>query len=166
MVRVAMLSYWHVHAKDYTRQAQEHPDLDIVALHGASIDENAEITLMHVVETPWMNIGLERDWLAESRASKLEHREELQIERELESEGEAVLDSARELLTRQGMSVSTIIEEGNPATEILGQAEAADYDLILLGTTGASDVKHEMLGSVSAKVAGQSPCSVVVVKEW
>ncbi|MFD0677866.1 MULTISPECIES: Gfo/Idh/MocA family protein [unclassified Paenibacillus] len=32
MIRVAMLSFWHVHAKDYARQAIEHPDTEIVAL--------------------------------------------------------------------------------------------------------------------------------------
>ncbi|GCE26254.1 dehydrogenase [Dictyobacter alpinus] len=31
MIRVAMLSFWHVHARDYTRQALEHPDTQIVA---------------------------------------------------------------------------------------------------------------------------------------
>lgn len=31
MIRVAILSFWHVHAKDYTRDAQEHPDVEIVA---------------------------------------------------------------------------------------------------------------------------------------
>jgi predicted dehydrogenase len=38
MIRVALLSYWHVHAKDYARQAAEHPDTEIVALW----DENPE----------------------------------------------------------------------------------------------------------------------------
>lgn len=38
MVRVAMLSYWHVHAADYTRQAQAHPDTEIVAVW----DENEQ----------------------------------------------------------------------------------------------------------------------------
>ncbi len=32
MIRVAMLSYWHVHAWDYTRQAKEHADTEIVAV--------------------------------------------------------------------------------------------------------------------------------------
>lgn len=32
MIRVAMLSYWHVHAWDYTRQAKDHPDAEIVAV--------------------------------------------------------------------------------------------------------------------------------------
>lgn len=31
MIRVAMLSFWHVHAKDYSRQALEHPETQIVA---------------------------------------------------------------------------------------------------------------------------------------
>lgn len=31
MIRVAMVSFWHVHARDYTRQALEHPDVEIVA---------------------------------------------------------------------------------------------------------------------------------------
>ncbi len=32
MIRVAMLSFWHVHARDYARQAQEHPQTEIVAV--------------------------------------------------------------------------------------------------------------------------------------
>ncbi len=32
MIRIAMLSYWHVHAWDYTRQAQEHPEVTIAAV--------------------------------------------------------------------------------------------------------------------------------------
>lgn len=38
MIRVALLSYWHVHAGDYARQAAEHPDTEIVAVW----DENPE----------------------------------------------------------------------------------------------------------------------------
>ncbi|GAA4837151.1 Gfo/Idh/MocA family oxidoreductase [Paenibacillus vulneris] len=32
MIRVAMLSFWHVHANDYARQATEHPNTEIVAV--------------------------------------------------------------------------------------------------------------------------------------
>lgn len=38
MIRVAMLSFWHVHGKDYARQAEEHPDTQIVAVW----DEDSE----------------------------------------------------------------------------------------------------------------------------
>lgn len=32
MIRIGKISYWHVHAWDYTKQAQEHPDAQIVAV--------------------------------------------------------------------------------------------------------------------------------------
>jgi 1,5-anhydro-D-fructose reductase (1,5-anhydro-D-mannitol-forming) len=38
MIRVAMVSFWHVHARDYARQASEHPATEIVA----AWDESAE----------------------------------------------------------------------------------------------------------------------------
>ncbi len=31
-IRIGKISYWHVHAWDYTKQAQEHPDTEIVAV--------------------------------------------------------------------------------------------------------------------------------------
>jgi 1,5-anhydro-D-fructose reductase (1,5-anhydro-D-mannitol-forming) len=38
MIRVAMLSFWHVHGKDYAKLAEEHPETEIVAVW----DENPE----------------------------------------------------------------------------------------------------------------------------
>lgn len=38
MIKVAMLSFWHVHAKDYARMASQHPDTEIVAIW----DEDAQ----------------------------------------------------------------------------------------------------------------------------
>lgn len=32
MIKVAMLSFWHVHAKDYAKQVEAHPDTEIVAV--------------------------------------------------------------------------------------------------------------------------------------
>lgn len=32
MIKVAMLSFWHVHAKDYAKQVEGHPDTEIVAV--------------------------------------------------------------------------------------------------------------------------------------
>ncbi|WP_438350497.1 Gfo/Idh/MocA family protein [Paenibacillus sp. FA6] len=37
MIRIGKISYWHVHAWDYTKQAQEHPEAEIVAVW----DENS-----------------------------------------------------------------------------------------------------------------------------
>jgi predicted dehydrogenase len=38
MIRVAMVSFWHVHARDYAKQATEHAETEIVAVW----DENSE----------------------------------------------------------------------------------------------------------------------------
>ncbi len=32
MIRIAMLSFWHVHGKDYARAVEEHPDTEIIAV--------------------------------------------------------------------------------------------------------------------------------------
>jgi len=126
--------------------------------------ESAEVTLMHVVETPWVNLGLEQDWFDQGGETREQMSSEIRLEEELQSEANEIIEDAAEQLTRHGLDVTTVIAEGNPATEILGQAEQGEYDLIVLGASGATDMKHRMLGSVSAKVTGQAPCSVAVVK--
>ncbi|GAA4836529.1 Gfo/Idh/MocA family oxidoreductase [Paenibacillus vulneris] len=42
MIKIAMLSFWHVHAKDYAKQALEHPDTDIVAVWDEDADRGRE----------------------------------------------------------------------------------------------------------------------------
>jgi nucleotide-binding universal stress UspA family protein len=74
-----------------------------------------------------------------------------------------LLEGAQARLAKYNYSVMTLIEEGNPATGILGEA-SGQYDLVVLGAANAMDSKHTMLGRVSAKIAWQSPCSVAVVK--
>jgi nucleotide-binding universal stress UspA family protein len=126
--------------------------------------DSAEITLLHVKETPWIHLGLDRQW-SDFPGDAFDRSDPgIQLEEELQREAEGVLETAHAMLERYDYSVLTAIEEGNPATEILGKAESADYDLIVLGATGLRNTKHGMLGSVSAKVAAQAPCSVAIVK--
>jgi nucleotide-binding universal stress UspA family protein len=80
-------------------------------------------------------------------------------------EADTVVQEARKRLSRYDVSVESIVGEGNPGTEIVGEAEKDDYDLIVIGATGLSDVKHNILGKVSTKVAWAAPCSVLVVKD-
>jgi nucleotide-binding universal stress UspA family protein len=126
--------------------------------------DSAEITLMHVKETPWIHLGLDREWFDSPGDVFDQANPEIQLEGELQREAEEVLEDAQARLAKYNYSVMTLIEEGNPATEILGEAENGQYDLIVLGAADAMDSKHAMLGSVSVKVAWQAPCSVAVVK--
>jgi nucleotide-binding universal stress UspA family protein len=125
---------------------------------------SVEVCLMHVAETPWVQLGLEEDWTTYSEEDK-EKSEAGKMEQELVREGEVVIEQARELLRTHRLSISTVTEEGDPASKILSEAERGQYDLIAVGGTGSRDLKHGMLGSVSAKIAWDAPCSVLIVRE-
>ncbi len=125
---------------------------------------SAEICLMHVAETPWLHLGLEEDWATYSEEDK-DTSEEGVMEKELVREGDAVIEQARKLFHNRHLSLSTRMDQGNPADEILSEAERGQYDLVVIGATGAQDLKHSMLGSVSFKVAWNVSCSVLIVRE-
>ncbi len=123
-----------------------------------------EVTVMHVVETPWVHFGLDRKVFDYPGDAFDRLDPEIQLELEMEREAGNIVESAERQLDGYVLGLKSIIREGNPGTEILGEAETGDYDLIVLGAAGRSDFKHQMLGSVSAKVASQAPCSVAVIK--
>lgn len=124
----------------------------------------AEVTLMHVTETPWIHFGLETEWTTYDDEEK-ERSDAGVLEKEMTREGQVMVEKARDILRPTGAALETLVEEGNPADEILSEAERGQYDLIVLGATGARDLKHSMLGSVSAKIAWNAPCSVLLVRE-
>ena len=129
---------------------------------------DAEVTLMHVVEKPWLRLGMEQEWHVEFERSYKEASElpegEMLFGKELQSEAEQIVEDMRRRLSGLCSSIETRIMEGNPANELLRQAEIGEYDLAVLGATGASDLKHTMLGSVSFKLASYAPCSVAVIR--
>lgn len=126
--------------------------------------ESAELTVMHVVETPWVHLGLSPEWIAYPNEVLDQVEPEIQLEKEMGREAESIVEAAEAQLEGYAFGLSSLIREGSPATEILGEAELGEHDLIVLGATGISGLKHQMLGSVSAKVAAQATCSVAVVK--
>jgi nucleotide-binding universal stress UspA family protein len=128
--------------------------------------QESEVTLIHVIEKPWLRLGLEQDWHDDFESSYLrdESGNENSFRRELQVEAEQILDHARARLSRHCLAVETEILEGNPGNELLSEAEAGEYDLAVVGATGASDLKHTLLGSVSFKLACSAPCSVAVIR--
>lgn len=136
-----------------------------VEVLGALCDLNlAEVCLMYVAETPWLNLESEGDWSTASE-EEMEKSETSVIEKEFVKEGQQLIEDARRLLRHNRLPVSCKVEEGNPADEILAEAERGRYDLVVVGATGNRDVKHRMLGSVSTRIAWDAPCSVLIVKE-
>lgn len=126
--------------------------------------EGSEVCLMHVAETPWLQLGLDQDWESIPDEEK-ESSESGVLEKEFVREGDAIIEDARDRLRAERVSFSTRLDEGNPADEILSEIERGQYDLVVVGATGNRDLKHSMLGSVSSKIAWNAPCSVLIVRE-
>ena len=131
--------------------------------------DGAQVTLMHIIEKPWLRLNLEQEWDAElQRAYAGEAPEKAETEElfgtELRREAEQIIEDARDMLEASEVSIEPRIEEGLPGNELLHEAEVGDYDWVVIGATGVSDLKHTILGSVAFKLAWTAPCSVAVVR--
>lgn len=124
--------------------------------------QEAEITLLHIVETPWLHPGPDQEWLGYEEDNQERIDPVAQIQEVFVKEGEALLQAAWEQLP-QGPAVLTRVREGIPGDEILSEVESGAYDLVVAGASGSHDLKHKILGSVSGKVAWNAPCSVLLI---
>jgi nucleotide-binding universal stress UspA family protein len=137
--------------------------LDALNALSAYLDIHAlDITLMHVVEAPWTALDSEASE-EETPADGVSGYHE-QLLAELRKEADEIIDRGLRLLSRWDSPVTTIIEEGVPALELTSHIEEGNYDLVVIGATGNSDMKHALLGSVSHRIAWNAPCSVLVVR--
>ncbi len=121
----------------------------------------AEITLVYVAETPWLHAGPDQEWLGYEEKTEVQIDPQARSQGVVTKEGQDVLIAAREQLS--DAAITTVMREGIPAEEILSETENGSYDLVVVGASGSSDMKHKILGSVSAKVAWNAPCSVLLV---
>jgi nucleotide-binding universal stress UspA family protein len=62
------------------------------------------------------------------------------------------------------VDVDTTIEVGRPANTIVGYAEEADVDHVVMGSHGRSGVTRILLGSVAETVIRRSPVPVTVAR--
>ncbi len=75
-------------------------------------------------------------------------------------------DAAANMLRGAGLTVSTVIKEGDPKRVLVAEAAEWGADCIFVGSTGFSNrFERFLLGSVSAAVAARAHCSVEVVRE-
>lgn len=74
------------------------------------------------------------------------------------------LAAAAARLSDAGLEAQTVLKVGNPAEEIINTAEEGDYDLILIGGTGAHRALRFLMGSVSDRVVRHASRPVMVVR--
>jgi nucleotide-binding universal stress UspA family protein len=76
--------------------------------------------------------------------------------------GESILSDA--VAKAKGLKLNTQLEFGNPAETIIEITEKGNYDLIVVGSRGLSNVKRFFLGSVSDNVSHHAKCSVLIAR--
>jgi nucleotide-binding universal stress UspA family protein len=75
---------------------------------------------------------------------------------------DADVEYARRFLGARGITAAPKLAHGDPADEILREAETGAYDVLVVGTRELGAIVGTLLGSVSRKVLEHAPCPVIV----
>ncbi|NPV51096.1 MAG: universal stress protein [Candidatus Methanofastidiosum sp.] len=75
-----------------------------------------------------------------------------------------ILEGAYKLMMKFGFDAKTKARSGNPADEILREAEEENYELIVMGQYGFSKSNKASLGKVASIVVKNSKIPVLIVK--
>ncbi|HSB31100.1 MAG TPA: universal stress protein [Candidatus Sulfobium mesophilum] len=81
----------------------------------------------------------------------------------LRAEGERIVAEIKKIAAEEDTYIKTIIEEGTPFDTIIDTAEEGNYDLIVMGRQGMQRVEKALVGSVTARVIGNSQRDVLVI---
>jgi len=76
---------------------------------------------------------------------------------------EKILKKAEGIFTGQGVDFELETIAGLPGDVLTNQAKTKDYDLIIMGSHGHSDIAGLFLGSVTHKVLNTIYCPVLIV---
>jgi len=74
------------------------------------------------------------------------------------------LARAASTLAAAGVPSDTMLKVGNPAEEIISAGDEGEFDLILIGRTGAHGAIRFLMGSVSDRVVRHANRPVMVVR--
>jgi len=119
--------------------------------------KGSEVALLAVVDTvmrintdpsqpsvmKWIEVGEEKNW----------------------DQVREVFEPAAEKLRASGLHAEVLIRRGNPADQILEEADTWGADSILVGAKGARGIERLLLGSVSSAVSARAHCSVEVSRK-
>jgi nucleotide-binding universal stress UspA family protein len=76
-----------------------------------------------------------------------------------------IVEEAENIARKQGAGkIERVITQGDPAAEIVAEANRRKAGLIIMGSRGHSDLKNLVMGSVSHKVLQLAECPCVIVK--
>jgi len=77
------------------------------------------------------------------------------------------LESVKEMAEKEGIVCEIILSRGpEPSKYIVDEASKNNVELIIMGRHGRTGITRIMMGSVTAKVIGDTPCKVMVVPRF
>ena len=85
------------------------------------------------------------------------------IESTSKKRAEDILTTAREIFNDRGVEYTAEAIYGSPARVLLEHSKSKEYDLIIMGSHGHSNISGLFLGSVTHKVLNTIYCPVLVV---
>jgi nucleotide-binding universal stress UspA family protein len=109
---------------------------------------NAEITILHVMPVVPAGVSV---W----GNAKLEAAQHEAVAKELSEWRNAALGPTVKAVIRNGMSAPQ---------EIIGAADEANADLIIVGSHGRTGLARALLGSTAERIVRRAPCPVLVVR--
>jgi nucleotide-binding universal stress UspA family protein len=114
---------------------------------------NAELILLHVVETFPADYLLGRELLNETITPLIKERES------------DLGWISKSLSKSTGLKVSAVVRTGKPFKEICSAAQKLGADLITLTTRGHTGLKRVWLGSTAERVVRHAVCPVLAIRE-
>jgi nucleotide-binding universal stress UspA family protein len=124
--------------------------------HGAFLAQytKGEVFLVHIITKHWEKFNVFTPSITIDTIEKASEAVQNKLE-----------ELATEIKTTYGVNVTTIVDSGNPTTEIIKIANEIKASLIVMGTHGYSSWEDLIIGSNTLKVITKSPCPVLSMSE-
>jgi nucleotide-binding universal stress UspA family protein len=79
-------------------------------------------------------------------------------------ENQEILSKCSDIAHQKGITIKTVLLQGNPAPVILDYSKKENFDLVIMGSRGMGKFKELILGSVSSKIMHHSPCAIMIIR--
>ena len=123
------------------------------------LSPDTEIIILHVA---WSALSVIPEQFSVDISKQMKD-DAAQIETKEHDKAGRIIEKSRVCLGSRFGHIEVIMRSGDPSLEILHSAEEFGADMIAVGCRGLQGIKG-MMGSVSRRILGKSPCPVLIGK--